>query len=144
MNPVEVWSAVFLGVVAVSTLALAVGAGVAAVRVSRTARRLEQAIADLQTDVRPLIARAQVVTEDAGRIAALVARQVERADALLADVGARLDEVVALVETAIVRPVREVVGVLAALRAVVEALRSPRRRPQDGGRVEDEEALFIG
>ncbi len=144
MNPLEVWSAIFLGVVALSTLALAVGAGVAAVRVSRTAGRLEQAIAELQTDVRPLIARAAVVTEDAGRIAALVARQVERADALLADVSARLDEVVGLVETAIVRPVREVVGVLAALRAVVEALRSPRRRPEDGGRVEDEEALFIG
>lgn len=135
---------VFLGVIAMSTLALAIGAIAAAVYAARAARRLERAIAELREDVRPLIARATIVTADAGRITALVAAQVERADALLGDLTRRMDDVVALVQNAVVTPAREGMAVLAALRAVFEALRGFRSSRGSGARAEEEDALFIG
>ncbi len=140
----EGWSALFLGVIALSTATLAVGAAVAVIRGVRTVRRLEQTVADLQAEVRPLLARATAVTEEAARITALVGRQVERADDVLGEVGARLEELVTLVQTAIVRPARELVAVAAAVRAVIEALRGFWRRPGEAGRADEEEALFIG
>jgi hypothetical protein len=140
----EAWSAVFLGIVAASTLALAIGAGLAAVHVRRAVRRLEQAITEVQTEVRPLIERATVVTGELARMTALVTRQVERADEVLAEVTGRLEELAGLVQTAIVRPAREIVGVVSAVRAVVDALRGVGRGAAAAGREEDDEALFIG
>lgn len=143
MDTASAWTVAFLGVVAASTLTLAVGAVVVAVQARRFARRLEQAVADLQADVRPLVARATAVTDEAARITGLVAHQVERADAVLADVLVRLDELSSLVQTAIVRPAREIVGVVAAVRAVIDTLRG-LRQSGSGERTEEEEALFIG
>lgn len=135
---------VFLGVIAISTLVMAIGAIAAAIYAARAAARVERTIAELREDVRPLIARATIVTEDAGRIAALVATQVERADVLVGDFTRRVDDVVTLVQNAVVTPAREGMAVLAALRAVFEALRGVQSSRGPSARAEEEDALFIG
>lgn len=140
----SVWPTIFLGVIAISTLVMALGAVAAALFAARAAARLERAIAELREDVRPLIARATIVTEDAGRITALVAAQVERADTLIGDFTRRVDDVVTLVQNAVVTPAREGMAVLAAVRAVFEALRGFRSSRGSSVRAEEEDALFIG
>ena len=134
----------FLGVIALSTLVMAVATLVAAIFAARTAARLERALTQFQDEVRPLIARATIVTQDAARITGLVADQVERADALVADFARRVDDVVTLVQNAVITPAREGMAVIAAIRAVFEALRGFRGSRGAGGRMEEEDALFIG
>ena len=136
--------ALFLGVIALSTLVMAVATLVATVFAARTAARLERALTQFQDEVRPLIARATIVTQDAARITGLVADQVERADALVADFARRVDDVVTLVQNAVITPAREGMAVIAAIRAVFEALRGFRGSRGAGGRMEEEDALFIG
>ena len=134
----------FLGVIALSTLVMAIGAVVAAVFAARAAGRLERAVTDLREEVRPLIGRATLVTEDAARITALVASQVERADVLVAEFTRRIDDVVTLIQSAVVTPAREGMAVIAALHAVFDTLRGGRASRGVGTRAEEEDALFIG
>lgn len=138
------WSTVFLGVIAVATLLMAllqVGAVVAAARV---VKRVDKLTAELQGEIRPLIARAQDIAEDASRAAALAAAQVERVDALMADVTRRVEETATALQRAIVGPAREGAAIIAALRAGFAALRGTRSSPSTSGRFEEEDALFIG
>ena len=137
-------STVFLGVIALSTLVMATGAVVAAVLAARAVGRLERALKQLQEEIRPLLAKVTIVTEDTSRITALVAAQVERADELLTGFGQRVDEVVALVENAVIAPAREGMAVLAALRAVFQALRGFRDAGAARARADEDDALFIG
>jgi hypothetical protein len=139
----DTWATVFLGVIAVATLvmaALQIGVALFSVRV---VRRLEQTVGQIQRDVQPLIGRATLVSEEAARVASTVSAQVERADALLSDLGHRVDDTVTLVQKAVVTPAREGLALVAALRAVLTGLRGMRPRRQNGSRHE-EEALFIG
>jgi hypothetical protein len=135
---------VFLGVIAFSTLVMAVGAAVAAIMAARAVERLERALEQLQNEVRPLIGKVTIVTEDTARITALVAAQVERADEMLAGFTRRVDDVIALVENAVVAPAREGVAVIAALRAVFQTLRGFRDPGAARARADEEDALFIG
>lgn len=135
---------VFLGVIALSTLVMAVGAVVAAIYAARAAERLERALKQFHEEVRPLIARATIVSEDTARITSLVADQVARADVLIGEVTRRVDDVVTLVQNAVLTPAREGMAVLAALRAVFEALRGSRGARAATTRPEEEDALFIG
>jgi hypothetical protein len=143
MSP-DTWSTVFLGVIAFSTLALAAGAVAAAVYAARAAQRLERALTQLREDIRPLIGRVTVVTEDTARITTLVAAQVERADSLIAEFGQRVDDVVTIVQHAIVAPAREGMAVMAAARAVFDVLRGLKSPRGPSSRAEEEDALFIG
>jgi hypothetical protein len=139
----DTWAIVFLGVIAVATLVMAaLQVGVALFSV-RAVRRLEQTVGQIQRDVQPLIGRATLVSEEAARVASTVSAQVERADAMLSDLGRRVDDTVTLVQSAVVTPAREGLALVAALRAVLTGLRGMRPPRQDGSRHE-EEALFIG
>jgi ribosomal protein L17 len=140
---VSEWDSVFLGLIAAATLLMAllqVGAVIAAARV---AKRLERLADEVQREVRPLIARATEVAEEARRAAALAAQQVERLDRLLADVSLRVSETADLLQRSVATPIREGSAVLAGIRAGLAAIRGLRGggRP---GRLEDEDALFIG
>ena len=73
-----------------------------------------------------------------------LADQVERADAMLTDLGRRVDDTVTLVQNAVVTPAREGLALLAGIRAAVGALRGLRESRGDGNRHEEEDALFIG
>ena len=139
------WSGIFLGVIAVATLVMAVmqiGAVVAALRLARQA---QQVIQSVQQDVRPLIARANAIAEEASRTIALATVQAQKVDRLVTDLSHRVDETAGVVQQAIITPAREGLAIVAALKAGLEALRGMRElHPRDGRHAEEEDPLFIG
>lgn len=138
------WSVVFLGVIAISTLIMAliqVGAIVATLKVVREAQKM---LATVQEDVRPLIAKVGALTDEAGRTAKLATAQAEKVDRLVTDLTRRVDETANIVQQALITPAREGLAIVAALKASLGALRGfrdYRGRPNAG---DDEDPLFIG
>ena len=139
------WSDLFLGVIAVATLVMAliqVGAIIAALRLARQA---QQVIQSVQQDVRPLIARANAMADEASRTIALATAQAQKVDRLVTDLSRRVDETAGVVQEAIITPAREGLAIVAALKAGLGALRGLRElRPAPGRQAEDEDPLFIG
>ena len=139
------WGTLFLGVIAVATLLMAVlqvGAVIAALRL---ARRVERLADEVHSEVKPLIARANAIAEEAQRAAVLAAAQAERVDAVMSGLSRRVDETAGALQEALIRPAREGLAIMAGLKAGFEMLRSRRGPGQAGsGRFEEEDALFIG
>jgi hypothetical protein len=139
------WSDVFLGVIAAATLVMAliqVGAIIAALRLSRQAQQVLQSV---QQEVRPLIARAQIIAEEASHTVAIATAQAQKLDRLITDLSQRVDETASVVQEAIITPAREGLAVFAAVKAGLAALRGLRdMRPRNGRHAEEEDPLFIG
>jgi predicted PurR-regulated permease PerM len=139
------WSDVFLGVIAVATLVMAViqiGAIVAALRLSRQAQQVLQSV---HQEVRPLIARAQAIAEEASRTVAIATTQAQKVDRLITDLSQRVDETAGVIQEAIITPAREGLAIVAAVKAGLGALRGLRdMRPRNGRHAEEEDPLFIG
>ena len=139
------WSDLSLGVIAVATLVMAliqVGAIIAALRLARQA---QQVIQSVQQDVRPLIARANAMADEASRTIALATAQAQKVDRLVTDLSRRVDETAGVLQEAIITPAREGLAIVAALKAGLGALRGLRElRPAHGRQAEDEDPLFIG
>ena len=139
------WPVIFLGVIAVSTLIMAliqVGAIIATLKVARETQKM---LAHVQQDVRPLIARANAIADDAAKTAALATAQAQKIDKLVTDLTRRIDDTAAVVQHAIVTPAREGMAVVAAIKAglgVIRGMGDFRARP--GGHPDDEDPLFIG
>lgn len=139
------WSGVFLGIIAVATLVMALIQVGAIIAVLRIARQAQDVLTSVQRDVKPLIAKAGEIADDASRTAALATAQAQKVDTLVTDLARRVDETSALVQQAIVIPAREGVAIVAAIRAALSAFRGFgdfRGRPGRHG--EDDDALFIG
>ncbi len=139
------WSEVFLGVIASATLIMAiiqVGAIVAALRL---AKQTHQMVASVQQEVRPLIAKANGIAEEATRTVALATAQAQKVDRVVTDLSRRVEETAAVLQEAIVTPAREGLAIVAGIRAGLSALggwrdlRPGHRRPAD-----EEDPLFIG
>lgn len=137
------WSQVFLGTIAVATLVMAVIQVGAVVAGARLLRRVERLVEEVGRDVRPLVARATEVAEEAKHAAAFATAQAERLDRLVADVTQRVTDTLDVIQGAIVRPVQEGVALVTGLRAGLAALRGLRNAGRES-RVDDEDALFIG
>ena len=138
------WPVVFLGMIAVSTLIMAliqVGAILATLKLAREA---QEALASVKQDVRPLIAKATALAEEASRTVALATAQVQKVDRLVTDLAKRVDETSAVVQHAIVTPAREGRAIVAAIRAALGALRGMSNHRRPGRHSEDEDPLFIG
>ena len=139
------WSGFFLGVIAAATLVMAliqVGLGIAALRLAKQAR---EAVASVQRDVRPLLARANTIAEDASRTMSLATAQAQKVDTLVTDLSRRVEETSAILQQAIVTPAREGLALVAGIKAafgVFRGLGDFRRRPGRPG--EEDDALFIG
>lgn len=139
------WGTLFLGIIAAATLLMAVLQVGVVVTAARLARRVERLADELHGELKPLVARAQGIAEDAQRVSSLAAAQVERVDALMSDVTRRVDETATILQQAILRPAREGMALVAGIRAGLELLRSARRPAASGsGRLDEEDALFIG
>jgi archaellum biogenesis protein FlaJ (TadC family) len=141
---VIVWRDVFLGVIAVATLAIAVAQIAVIVAAASAAKRLGEIADTFEREVRPLVGHLNAIGRDAARAAQLATAQVERADRMFADVAQRFEHTLAVVDASISAPAREGRALLSAFRAAFQALREIRR---DGrgrqGRSDDEDALFI-
>lgn len=146
------WSGVFLGIIAVATLVMAliqVGAIIAVLRIAKdaqgAARQAQDVLTSVHRDVKPLLARANEIADQAAKTVTLATVQAEKVDKLMTDLTRRVDETATLVQHAIVTPAREGMAVVAALKAGLSALRgfgSFRSRP--GRHTEEDDALFIG
>ena len=139
------WSDVFLGLIAAATLVMAlvqIGAIIAALRLARQA---QQVIQSVQQDVRPLIARAHAIAEEASRTVAIATAQAQKVDRVITDLSRRVDETAGILQAAIITPAREGLAIVAAIRAGLGALRGLRDMQYRHGRqAEEEDSLFIG
>jgi hypothetical protein len=139
------WSDVFLGVIAAATLVMAliqIGAIIAALRLARQA---QQVIQSVQQDVRPLVARAHAIAEEASRTVSLATAQAQKVDRLITDLSRRVDETAAVLQEAIITPAREGLAIVAAIKAGLGALRGLRDlQPRHPRQAEEEDPLFIG
>lgn len=152
------WNLVFLGVIAVATLAMAliqVGVVVVTARLAKQAQQTvtkaqetlasaQQTISSVRDEIRPLIASANGIAEEASRAATLATAQVHKIDRLVTDLTTRVDETSALVQQAIITPAREGMAIVAALKAGLMALKGMRDLRGRASGVEEEDALFIG
>jgi hypothetical protein len=141
---VSTWADIFLGIIAVATLAMAIVQIGVIVAAGRLARRVETLAEQIERDVKPLFGHLNAIGRDASRAAALATAQVERADKLFADVAQRVELAMNNVQGTLGAPAREARAVLSAFKAAIQAIRDMR---QDRGsrqrRSEDEDALFI-
>ena len=138
------WTDVFLGVIALATLATAIVQIAVIVAAGRMARRVERLANQFEQDVKPLFGYLNAIGRDAAHATALAAAQVERADKLFADLGLRVEHVLNGVQATMDAPAREGRALLSAFRAGLQAVRDLREsRRSRQGRGDDEDALFI-
>ncbi|MGB2717057.1 MAG: DUF948 domain-containing protein [Vicinamibacterales bacterium] len=138
------WSNLFLGTIAVATLIMAlVQIGVIVVA-SRVARQTQQTLNTVSSEIRPLIAKATAVADEASRTAALASLQMQKIDSLITDLSRRVDETTTIVQQAIVTPAREGIAILAAVKAGLAAIRGLGDLRRGSSRAEEEDPLFIG
>lgn len=136
---------VYLAVIAIAVAAMAVIQIAAIVVAMRTAKRVGDAVGRFEDDLRPIVTNLKAMSADAARTASIASAQAQRAEQLIGDLSARVNNTVAAVEASVVAPAREayamVQGVLGALAAFRQAPPPARRRPVA---TEDEDPLFIG
>jgi biopolymer transport protein ExbB/TolQ len=138
------WQLVFLGVMATALVVMAVAQFLVALAMMRTIERVSEAVVQLQRDVRPLVDKATRIAEDASRVTALAVVQAERIDELVRSTAARVDETLGLVQSAVVRPIRQGTAILAAVRAALAVMRAWQGQTSTGPVREDEDPLFVG
>jgi hypothetical protein len=135
---------IFLGIIALASLATAlaqvgvvIAAGMAARRVARLAEQVER-------DLKPFFGHLDAIGKEASRATVLAAAQVDRADALFSDVAVRLDQALNGLQASIGGPAREGRAILSGFRAALQVLRELRPNGRGRtGRGDDEDALFI-
>jgi hypothetical protein len=137
------WATIFLGVIAIATLATAIVQIAAFMAAGRVARRAERLMDLLETEVRPVLGHLNAIGHDASRAAALAAAQVERVDRALGMLVDRLEVTLDTIQRTVARPAREAAAVMAGVRTALSFLRDvragrARRRTED-----HEDALFI-
>ena len=138
-----VWRDVFLGVIAVATLAIAIAQIGVIIAAGMMARRVGRMVEQIERDVKPLFGHLNAIGADASRAVALATAQVERADKLFADVAVRVEQTLNVVQTSIGRPAREGRAMMGAVRAALQAIREIRTGRSCQGRGDDEDPLFI-
>jgi uncharacterized protein YoxC len=142
---VSFWAEVFLGVIALATLAMA-AIQVALIFYGWTvARRIDRMLGQVEQEIKPLAENVTAIARDAARISSLATGQVERVDRLVTDLTARIEHTATTVQDAVLKPLREGAAMMAGLRAVIEVFRELTKRPGGGrNRGDEEDALFIG
>jgi type IV secretory pathway VirB2 component (pilin) len=140
---------VWLGVIAAAVVVMALIQVGAIVAGARLARRMNVLTAQVEREIKPLIANLTSMSAEAARAASLAASQVERVEHLVGDLGRRAEDTMDTVQRFVQGPARNGVAIVAGVRAAFNALRgirdaSLRRRPPARGTAEDEDSLFIG
>ena len=137
-------SDVYLGLIAFGVLVMATIQVAAVVAAIRAARRAGEMAGRFERDVRPIIANLQKVSEEAARASAQAAAQVDRLDALVANVARRVEETAATVQQTILQPARDGMALLSGLKAVIASFREPRETPPRKEAHGPHDDLFIG
>ena len=137
------WRDVFLGVIAVATLAIAIAQIGVIIAAATMARRVGRMVDQLERDVKPLFGHLNAIGSDASRAVALATAQVERVDKLFTDVTVRIEQTLNTVQSSIDGRATQGRAMLAAFRAALQVVREMRRGRSRQGRGDDEDALFI-
>jgi hypothetical protein len=140
---VSVWSDIFLGVIAVATLATAIVQVGVLVAAGRLTRRLTRLVDDVEREMVPIFGHLNAIAKDASRAAAVATAQVDRVDSLFTDLTQRLEQMLDAFQASLAVPAREGRAIMTALRATFQALRDPRGGRRRRSRADDEDALFI-
>jgi len=141
---------VFLGIIAVSVLAMAIGQVAAVILAARAARQVGERLVRIEETIRPIVSNVQQITEDAARATAVATAQVERVERLVDDVTRRVDETITAVQDTILGPARTGWAVYQTVRDVFGAFfnRGPSRpRTRSHGpspATAEDDASFIG
>jgi hypothetical protein len=138
------WSDTFLGLIAGATVVMSLVQLAAIVAILGIVRKGQETLSDLQRDVKPLIAKATAIADDASRTATVASVQAEKIDRLLTDLAQRVDQTAGVVQQAIITPAREGMAIVAALKAGLAALQGFRERPRHSRTADEEDPLFIG
>jgi hypothetical protein len=133
---------VWLGVIAVAVLVMAIIQVAVVVQLLKVAKNAAAATADLRKELTPLIAKVNKVADDAGKVSALALTQLERVDRVMDNTAQRIDDTLAVVQDAVLGPVRQGAAVMAGVKAALAVFRSRQDRRRYGR--DDEDALFIG
>lgn len=135
------WAVVFLGIIAAATLVTSILQVVVLLAAGQLLRRMGRFVDLIEQEAKPILDHLHSISRDASRAAALATAQVERVDHLFGVLTERVDETLATVQTAVLKPAREVSALMAGLRAALEILRDTRTRRRR--RPDDEDTLFI-
>jgi hypothetical protein len=138
-----VWRDVFLGVIAVATLAIAIAQIGVIIAAGLMARRVGRMVEQIERDVKPLFRHLDAIGGDASRAVALATAQVERVDQLFGEIAVRVEQTLNTVQASIGAPAREGRAMMSAFRAALQSLRDLRSGRTRQGRGDDEDALFI-
>ena len=133
---------VFLGIIAASLVGMAAAQLFLALAMARAVKQVSHDVTEFRREVKPLLDNASRIAEDASRVARLAVVQAERVDLLLKSTTARVDETFALVQGAVVEPMRQGTAILAALKAGFGAIRAFQGRAASSR--DDEDPLFVG
>lgn len=132
----------WLGIIAISTLLMAVVQIGVLIAAGLLARRLGRLASHIERELKPMFDHLNAIGRDAARAAALATAQVERADRMFADLTGRVEHGLNSVQQVVSGPVREGVALWSALRTAVAAFKVPRPRRKRAG-ADEEDALFI-
>ena len=135
------WAVVFLGIIAAATLVTSILQVVVLLTAGQLLRRMGRFVELIEQEAKPILDHLQSISRDASRAAALATVQVERVDRLLGMLTARVEETLETVQTAVLKPAREVSALMAGLRAALEIVRDLRTRRKR--RPDDEDTLFV-
>jgi hypothetical protein len=133
----------FLGIIAAAMMVIALVQVGLIVAAGLLARRVGRLVNEIERDIKPIFAQLQAIGRDASRAASLATAQVERADALFADIAMRIEQGMNTVQSSLGMPAREGRALFSAFRAAIQSLRDMRHGHGRRGRSEDEDALFI-
>jgi hypothetical protein len=136
------WAVVFLGIIAVATLATSIVQVGLLVSTGLLMRRLTRLIDDVDRQTQPILAYLESMSRDASRAAALAVAQVERVDAVVSDVATKIERTVSTIHAAVSTPAREGRAWIIGLQAMVAAIRAFRGTSRGRARDEDD-GLFI-
>jgi len=111
---------------------------------TRVAPKIEQTTADVAAFTHTLRSQSENLKETSVEIIDKTRRQAERIDSMTTNILDAADRAGAFVNQAVTRPVRQFTGIVAAIKAVVDSLRShePAARPRANRQPGDPE-MFV-
>jgi uncharacterized membrane protein len=135
------WVLVYLAIVTTAIVATTIAQIVIGRSALRLARTADETAREIRRDLAPLLEKANRIADTASQAAALALTQMERIDRVVLTTTRQVEETVATVQQAVVGPVRQAAGLVAAVRAFAAAF---RQTPGGSAARGEDEALFVG